>query len=84
MSAVRCHGLTKHYGEVTALNNLDLVVEEKSVFGFLGPNGAGKTTTVKLLTGLSLPSAGISRGCYTVSVWDRNAVWPRQSWVARA
>ena len=58
MEAIRCQGLTRHYGEITALDGLDLIVEEKTVFGFLGPNGAGKTTTVKLLTGLSLPSAG--------------------------
>ena len=58
MEAVRCQGLTKYYGDVTALDSLDLIVEERSVFGFLGPNGAGKTTTMKLLTGLSLPSAG--------------------------
>ncbi len=58
MEAIRCQGLTKYYGNITALDSLDLIVEERSVFGFLGPNGAGKTTTVKLLTGLSLPSAG--------------------------
>ncbi|HEY91995.1 MAG TPA: ABC transporter ATP-binding protein [Dehalococcoidia bacterium] len=58
MEAILCQGLTKRYGEITALDNLDLVVEEHSVFGFLGPNGAGKTTTVKLLTGLSTPTAG--------------------------
>ena len=58
METVRCQMLTKHYGDIIALDNLDLVVEEQSVFGFLGPNGAGKTTTIRLLTGLSLPSAG--------------------------
>lgn len=58
MEAIRCQGLTKRYGAITALDGLDLVVEERSVFGFLGPNGAGKTTTVRLLTGLSRPSAG--------------------------
>lgn len=58
MEAIRCQGLTKHYGDIVALDNLDLVVEERSVFGFLGPNGAGKTTTVRLLTGLSQPTAG--------------------------
>ena len=58
MEAVRCQGLTRHYGDVTALDGLDLIVKENIIFGFLGPNGAGKTTTVKMLTGLSLPSAG--------------------------
>jgi len=58
MEAIRCEGLTKHYGRFAALNGLDLSVEAGSVFGFLGPNGAGKTTTVKLLTGLSTSSGG--------------------------
>jgi len=58
VEAVRCQGLTRHYGDVTALDGLDLIVKENIIFGFLGPNGAGKTTTVKMLTGLSLPSAG--------------------------
>jgi ABC-2 type transport system ATP-binding protein len=58
METIRCQGLTKRYGNITALDNLNLEIEEKSVFGFLGPNGAGKTTTIRLLTGLSLPSAG--------------------------
>jgi ABC-2 type transport system ATP-binding protein len=60
METIRCQGLTKRYGNITALDNLNLEIEEKSVFGFLGPNGAGKTTTIRLLTGLSLPSAGIA------------------------
>ncbi len=58
LEAIRCEGLTKHYGTVAALKGLDLTVDEHSVFGFLGPNGAGKTTTLKLLLGLSLPTAG--------------------------
>ena len=58
METIRCQGLTKRYGNIIALDDLNLVVEERSVFGFLGPNGAGKTTTIRLLTGLSLPSAG--------------------------
>ncbi len=58
METIRCQGLTKRYGNIIALDELNLVVEKQSVFGFLGPNGAGKTTTIRLLTGLSLPSAG--------------------------
>lgn len=58
MTAIKCEGLTKRFREIVALDNLNLSVERQSVFGFLGPNGAGKTTTVKLLMGLSIPTAG--------------------------
>ncbi len=57
-AAIEAEGLTKRYGDVLALDSLDLVVPAGSVFGFLGPNGAGKTTTLRLLTGLGHPSAG--------------------------
>jgi ABC-2 type transport system ATP-binding protein len=50
--AVECRGLTRKFGEITAVESLDLTVERNAVFGFLGPNGAGKTTTIKMLTGL--------------------------------
>jgi len=56
--AIEARGLTKRYGEVLALDRLDLAVPRGSVFGFLGPNGAGKTTTLRLLTGLGRPTAG--------------------------
>ncbi len=51
-------GLTKKYGELTALNNLNLNIEEGAVFGFIGPNGAGKTTTMRILTTLLKPTSG--------------------------
>lgn len=57
-AAIRCEGLTKHYGEVKALQALDLTVPYGSIFGFLGRNGAGKTTTMRLLAGLAHPTAG--------------------------
>lgn len=57
-AAIRCEGLTKHYGEVIALEGLDLAVPYGSIFGFLGRNGAGKTTTMRLLAGLAHPTAG--------------------------
>jgi ABC-2 type transport system ATP-binding protein len=57
-SALLCRGLSKTYGKVRGLRDLDLVVPYGSVFGFLGRNGAGKTTTMRLLAGLALPSAG--------------------------
>ena len=55
---IRCEGLSKTYGQVVALQDLDLAVETGTVFGFLGPNGAGKTTTIRLLLGLARPSQG--------------------------
>jgi len=56
--AIEAQGLTKRFGDVLALDRLDLAVPAGSVFGFLGPNGAGKTTTLRLLTGLGHPTAG--------------------------
>ena len=56
--AIRTFGLTKRYGEVAALDHLDLEIEQGQVVGYLGPNGAGKTTTIRLLLGLIRPSEG--------------------------
>lgn len=57
-TAIRTDGLTKRYGAVSALDHLDLEVEEGEVIGYLGPNGAGKTTTIRLLLGLIHPTEG--------------------------
>jgi ABC-2 type transport system ATP-binding protein len=59
--AIRTKGLTKRYGQFTAVDKLDLVVKYGEVFGLLGPNGAGKTTTILMLLGLSEPTAGTAR-----------------------
>jgi ABC-2 type transport system ATP-binding protein len=56
--AIEARGLSKRFGAVLALDGLDLVVPQGSVFGLLGPNGAGKTTTIRILTGLARQSAG--------------------------
>jgi len=56
--AVRCNGLRKRYGDVIAVDGLDLEVLAGECFGLLGPNGAGKTTTVEILEGLLQPDAG--------------------------
>ncbi len=55
---IRTENLTKKFGNVTAVEGLNLDVKEGEVFGFLGPNGAGKTTTVRMLTSLIGPTAG--------------------------
>jgi len=55
---IRLQGVTKRYGEFTAVHPLDLHVETGELFGFLGPNGAGKTTTIRMLAGVLRPSAG--------------------------
>jgi ABC-2 type transport system ATP-binding protein len=58
MAAIETSGLTKEYGDETALSDLDLTVAEGEVFGFLGPNGAGKTTTIDLLLDFIRPTEG--------------------------
>lgn len=57
-SAIQTRNLSKSFGDVQALKDLDLVVPRNSIFGFLGPNGAGKTTAMKILLGLIRPTSG--------------------------
>jgi len=59
--AIETDGLTKQYGDSTALSELDLTVERGEVYGFLGPNGAGKSTTINLLLNYIKPTAGTAR-----------------------
>jgi ABC-2 type transport system ATP-binding protein len=56
--AIATEKLTRKFGELTAVDGMDLQVESGQFFGFLGPNGAGKSTTIKMLTGLLVPTAG--------------------------
>jgi len=56
--AIRTEGLTRRYGDVLAVDDLNLVVPAGSIFGFLGRNGAGKTTTIRIITGLARPDKG--------------------------
>ena len=55
---IQTHNLTKNFGRLTAVDNLNLDIRQGEFFAFLGPNAAGKTTTIKMLTGLIRPSAG--------------------------
>jgi len=56
---VRARGLVKRYGELTAVDHVDLNVRAGDVYGFLGPNGAGKTTTLRMALGLITPTEGV-------------------------
>jgi ABC-2 type transport system ATP-binding protein len=58
MAAIDVRGVTKQYGDVTALHDLDMTVEDGEIFGFLGPNGAGKSTTIDILLDFVRPTAG--------------------------
>lgn len=58
MTAITTSGLTKRYGDVVAVNDLDLTVDRGEVFGFVGPNGAGKSSTIAMLVGHRRPTAG--------------------------
>jgi ABC-2 type transport system ATP-binding protein len=68
-AAIETTGLTKHYGDVEALNDLDLTVRKGEVFGFLGPNGAGKTTMIRTILDLIRPT----RGSATILGFDSHA-----------
>ncbi len=57
-TVIRTTALTKHFGDVRALDGLDLAVERGEIFGFLGPNGAGKSTTIRILLDLLRPTSG--------------------------
>jgi ABC-2 type transport system ATP-binding protein len=60
-AVVEARGLVKTYGDITAVDHVDLTVEAGDVYGYLGPNGAGKTTSLRMLLGLIRPSAGSAR-----------------------
>lgn len=88
MQAIKTRGLVKKYKNITAVNQLDLEIQEGELFSLLGVNGAGKTTTIKMLTGLTKPTEGeASVGGYHVvkeldEVKKRIGVSPQETAVA--
>ena len=82
MPAIDCTAITKRFGSVTALRDLDLTVQEGEVFGFLGPNGAGKSTTIDILLNYVYPTTGevsvlgMDAEDDTVAVRERTGVLP--------
>ncbi|KPJ85674.1 multidrug ABC transporter ATP-binding protein [Parcubacteria bacterium SG8_24] len=71
---IEVKGLTKRYGEFTAVDDISFSVAEGEIFAFLGPNGAGKTTTIKMLTTLLRPTSGNIRLNGSDPVRDRDEV----------
>lgn len=63
--AIEVVGLTKHYGEVLAVDRISFKVKREEIFSFLGPKGASKTTTVRMLTGIIPPD-----GRYGLNIWE--------------
>ncbi len=65
MRMIECDGLTKRFGDFTAVDRVTFAVEKQSIFGFLGPNGSGKSTVIRMLCGILEPSGGTARiaGC---------------------
>jgi ABC-2 type transport system ATP-binding protein len=76
-------GLTKTFGSIEALKDLDLRVPRHSIVGFLGPNGAGKTTAIKLLLGLSRPTSGKASVFGLDAVEDSTAIRARVGFLAQ-
>jgi len=60
---IELKGLTKQYGALTAVDKLDLTINKGEIYGLLGPNGAGKSTTIRMMLGLTEPSAGVAKIC---------------------
>ncbi|MFN5185635.1 MAG: ABC transporter ATP-binding protein [Planctomycetota bacterium] len=75
--AIETHQLCRRFGDVLAVDHLDLAVEAGTFYGFLGTNGAGKSTTIKMLTGLLSPTAG------EIRVLGHNMLDPKESLAAK-
>jgi len=76
MAMIETVNLTKHYGDVVALNDLNLSIREGACFGFLGPNGAGKTTTIRILATLLKPTWGEARVAGFTIGWQNQLIRP--------
>jgi ABC-2 type transport system ATP-binding protein len=75
-AVIKTVNLTKRYGTLVALSNLNLEINEGDCFGFIGPNGAGKTTTIKILATLLQPTWGEARVCDYVVGYQSRSIRP--------
>ena len=71
MSVIATQGLTKKFGELVAVDSLDLEIPKGGVVGFVGPNGSGKSTTIRMLLGLITPDLGRGAGAGGVHIQAR-------------
>ena len=76
MPIIQTINLTKRYGNLLALSNLNLEIDEGDCFGFIGPNGAGKTTTIRILATLLQPTWGEARICNCVIGYESRKIRP--------
>ena len=76
VAVIKTVNLTKRYGSLVALSNLNLEINEGDCFGFIGPNGAGKTTTIKILATLLQPTWGEARICDLVVGYQSRQIRP--------
>ncbi|BFL83210.1 hypothetical protein LFREDSHE_16600 [Shewanella baltica] len=74
--AIETQGMTRAFGGVNAVENLDLAIPKGTIYGFLGPNGCGKSTSIRMLTGLLSPTLGKSAS------WVKPYPAPRKNCVA--
>ena len=77
MSVVTCAGVTRRFGDLTAVDDVSFQVERGEIFGLIGPNGAGKTTLLNCIEGLDTPTSG------TISVLDRHPITDRHELTLR-
>src|ERR1700724_372067 len=80
--AISTDVLTKTYGQVSAVRELNLNVPRGAIYGFLGRNGAGKTTTIKMLLGLVRPTSGSARVLGMNTATERIAIFQRTAFVS--
>jgi drug efflux transport system ATP-binding protein len=84
MTAILADRLTRRFGDVKAVTDVSLRVNEGEIFGFLGPNGSGKTTMIKMLTGLLIPTGGTALVAGLDVVADRQGVREKIGYMSQA
>ncbi len=75
--AIEARGLSKHFGDLAAVSELNLDVPRAQIYGFLGPNGSGKSTTIRMLCGLLTPTKGSANVLGTEIPGDSRALKPK-------